>query len=129
MIIAKKNEQAIPKSKKNKLYLINKPAGIISTCLDDLKRKTVIDLLPSDLQKGMYPIGRLDKESRGALLISNIGILSLHLTHPKYNHKKRTKYGFMEFLQRTKIANIGLNGLKEGMWKEIKEPEWHPLIR
>ena len=45
-------------------------------------------MLPLSIRKGMHPIGRLDKESRGALLISNIGILALHLTHPKYNHKK-----------------------------------------
>ncbi len=70
------------------VILINKPSGVICSCKDTHGRKTVLDLLPKSLQKGIYPIGRLDKDSRGALLLTNNGLLSLKLTHPKYNHEK-----------------------------------------
>ncbi|WP_269622778.1 pseudouridine synthase [Prochlorococcus marinus] len=78
----------IPKNIKSKVILINKPQGIICTCNDTHNRKTVIDLLPKELRPGMYPVGRLDLNSRGALLISNNGLLTYQLTHPKYNHSK-----------------------------------------
>ena len=62
-----------------RVILINKPSGVICSCKDTHGRKTVLDLLPKSLQKGIYPIGRLDKDSRGALLLTNNGLLSLKL--------------------------------------------------
>ncbi len=72
----------------SRVILLNKPSGVISTCSDTDGRKTVIDLLPSNLRKGLHPVGRLDQESRGAILLSNNGELTLKLTHPKYAHSK-----------------------------------------
>lgn len=70
--------------------LLNKPAGLLSTCHDPRGRATVIDLLPRDLARGrgLHPVGRLDADSRGALLLSNDGQLTLRLTHPRYGHRK-----------------------------------------
>ncbi len=82
------DNQIISKDISYKVILLNKPLGIICSCKDNHGRKTVLDLLPRVLRKGLYPIGRLDKDSRGALLISNNGLLSLKLTHPKYKHEK-----------------------------------------
>ncbi len=83
------DNNSLPKERTNyKVILLNKPPGIITSCKDEHGRKTVIDLLPKEIQKGMHPIGRLDKDSRGALLISNHGNLTLKLTHPRYHHKK-----------------------------------------
>ena len=70
------------------VILLNKPAGIISSCYDQFGRKTVLDLIPANLRRGMYPVGRLDYNSRGAILITNNGELTLRLTHPRYKHKK-----------------------------------------
>ncbi len=78
----------IPKYSSNKVILLNKPPGIVSTCNDEFGRKTVIDLLPTFLKKGMYPIGRLDMYSRGAIILTNNGYLTLQLTHPRYHHTK-----------------------------------------
>ena len=72
----------------SRVILLNKPSGVISTCSDPHGRKTVIDLLPFNLRKGLHPVGRLDQESRGAILLSNNGELTLSLTHPKYAHSK-----------------------------------------
>jgi pseudouridine synthase len=68
--------------------LLNKPPGVLSTCRDTHGRATVLDLLPPPLRRGLHPVGRLDADSRGALLLSNDGELTLRLTHPRYGHRK-----------------------------------------
>jgi pseudouridine synthase len=70
--------------------LLNKPVGVLCTCHDPQGRRTVLDLLPEELRcgKGLHPVGRLDANSRGALLLSNDGNLTLRLTHPRYGHRK-----------------------------------------
>ncbi len=73
------------------LILINKPIKVITSCHDPQGRKTVLELLPKELRQGIYPIGRLDFESRGALLLTNYGDLALKLSHPRYSHKKTYK--------------------------------------
>jgi len=70
------------------VLLINKPAGVISTCRDPRGRSTVLDLLPQQLRQGLHPVGRLDADSRGALLLTDQGDLTLRLTHPRYDHAK-----------------------------------------
>ncbi len=70
--------------------LLNKPKGVVSTCDDPQGRKTVIDLLPKNLQIGMgiHPVGRLDADSTGALLLTNDGELTNKLTHPRHSIPK-----------------------------------------
>ena len=70
--------------------LLNKPPGVISTCSDPQNRSTVIDLLPANLRQGtgIHPVGRLDFESSGALILTNDGELTLGLTHPRYHLPK-----------------------------------------
>lgn len=70
--------------------LLNKPAGVVSTCRDPQQRRTVLDLLPAQLRRGqgVHPVGRLDTNSTGALLLTNDGELTLHLTHPRYHLPK-----------------------------------------
>ncbi len=70
--------------------LLNKPAGVVSTCRDPRNRSTVLDLLPVELKQGqgIHPVGRLDAESTGALLLTNDGALTLSLTHPRYHLPK-----------------------------------------
>lgn len=73
------------------LLLVNKPAGVVSSCHDPEGRPIVLDLLPPELARGqgLHPVGRLDAASRGALLLSNDGDLTLRLTHPRFQHSKR----------------------------------------
>jgi len=70
--------------------LLHKPVGVLSTCHDPQGRPTVLDLLPPDLRRGqgLHPVGRLDADSRGALLLSNDGDLTLRLTHPRFGHPR-----------------------------------------
>jgi pseudouridine synthase len=70
--------------------LLNKPAGVVSTCYDPQGRTTVLDLLPENLRKGtgIHPVGRLDTDSTGALLLTNDGDLTFALTHPSHSVPK-----------------------------------------
>jgi len=65
-------------------YMLNKPAGVVSATEDD-GDKTVIDLFPENMRKGLFPVGRLDKDSVGLLIITDDGALSHRLMSPK-NH-------------------------------------------
>lgn len=70
--------------------LLNKPKGVVATCNDPQGRKTVIDLLPKNLQigQGIHPVGRLDVDSTGALILTNDGELTNKLTHPRHSIPK-----------------------------------------
>lgn len=71
-----------------KVYLLlNKPSGYIVTMDDPQKRKTVVELLPR-LPVRVFPVGRLDGETEGALLFTNDGELANRLMHPRYQVKK-----------------------------------------
>jgi len=70
-------------------YLLNKPPGYLSTVQDTHNRPTVLDLI-ADLQDfRLYPVGRLDADTSGMLLLTNDGELAYRLTHPKYQVEKR----------------------------------------
>jgi pseudouridine synthase len=70
--------------------LVNKPLGVICTCNDPQGRNTVLDLLPPLLRnnEGVHPVGRLDIDSTGALLLTNDGELTNYLTHPRHSMSK-----------------------------------------
>ena len=81
--------------KEMRYYLMNKPTGVVTSNIErhapgtsTLKDRTTRDLLPKSLQGNVFPIGRLDKESAGLLLLSNDGVLAYRLTHPKFDHEK-----------------------------------------
>ena len=71
-----------------RVFLLNKPVGVICSCRDPQGRSTVLDCLPHQERSGLHPVGRLDADSRGALLLTDQGELTLRLTHPRYNHAK-----------------------------------------
>lgn len=67
--------------KQEKFYIMNKPKGIICTVSDDRGRKTVIDLMPEGTGR-IFPVGRLDYETEGLLILTNDGETAYRLTHP-----------------------------------------------
>lgn len=73
-----------------KVYiLINKPAGYVSTAYDPQQRPTVLSLVPPEIrQLRVYPVGRLDIDTSGLLLLTNDGDFALQLTHPRYSTQK-----------------------------------------
>ena len=78
----------IPKAEAKRTIILNKPEGVLSSCSDPFGGKTVLDLLQGEVPERVVPVGRLDKDSAGLILLSNDGDLTLHLTHPRYEHVK-----------------------------------------
>jgi len=81
-IVTYKGEQLTPDNK-FEYYAVNKPLGVISTAKDEFGRKNVVDMVRSDHR--LFPIGRLDQNSTGLILLTNDGDLALKLTHPRYH--------------------------------------------
>lgn len=73
---------------KNVYVLLNKPKGYISTTKDEKARKTVMDLVENASPYRLYPVGRLDRQTTGLLLLTNDGDLTKKLTHPSHGIKK-----------------------------------------
>lgn len=67
-------------------YLLNKPAGVITTAIDTHGRPTVVDLVPAEPR--VFPVGRLDEDTEGLLLLTNDGDLAHRLTHPSFGVDK-----------------------------------------
>jgi len=69
--------------------MLNKPKGVISSTSDKRGSKTVIDILPEKYRQiRLYPVGRLDKDSTGLIILTNDGDLTLWLTHPRFEQEK-----------------------------------------
>lgn len=68
-------------------YMLNKPAGVV-TAVTDAREKTVLDLLPTPRRKDLFPVGRLDKDTEGLLLITNDGPLCQSLLSPRHHVEK-----------------------------------------
>lgn len=73
---------------KKDYYMLHKPKGYITACSDDKGRKVVLDLLPDNL-KHLKPVGRLDYDSEGLLIMTNDGELAFNLTHPSHGVPKK----------------------------------------
>ena len=67
---------------------LNKPKDYVTTVDDPLERKTVMSLVEKACKERIYPVGRLDRQTTGVLLLTNDGDLAKKLTHPKFNNKK-----------------------------------------
>ena len=95
--------------KKNEYYILNKPKGYLCTVRDDKGRKTVMDLMPPNIGR-IYPVGRLDYDSEGLLILTTDGELAQHLTHPS-NEVPKT---YLVKIEGT-ITEAGLNPIRSGV--------------
>lgn len=96
--------------KKHEYYIMNKPKGYVCTVKDDKGRKTVMDLMPTKSER-LFPVGRLDYDTEGLLIITNDGELTFKLTHPK-NEVPKT------YLVKTEkpVSEDDLNKLRAGVY-------------
>ena len=76
-----------PRNKKMVYIMLHKPRGYVTTVSDDRERKTVMELV-SDIDERIYPVGRLDKDSEGLLILTNDGSFTNAMTHPSHNYAK-----------------------------------------
>mgnify|MGYP001248580673 CR=1 FL=1 len=90
-----------------KYYLLNKPTGYLSTVSDDKNRKTILDLFkPEHKNDRIYPVGRLDYDTAGLLLVTNDGELTRKLTHPSSNIPKQYLARVEGIVIKDKIRNL-----------------------
>ncbi|MCX5799902.1 MAG: pseudouridine synthase [Candidatus Eisenbacteria bacterium] len=89
--------------------MLNKPAGVIVTAKDTRRRKAVTELVPDSLGR-LFPVGRLDLDTEGLLLLTNDGDLAFRLTHPSFGVEK-----VYEVLVRERPAERALTVLGEGV--------------
>ena len=75
-------------AEKPRTIMMHKPAGVLSTVSDPFGGKTVLDLIRGQVRERLVPVGRLDKDSEGLMLLSNDGDLTYRLTHPRFEHEK-----------------------------------------
>ena len=95
------------------VYAVNKPAGVVSTARDPQRRPTVVSLVPSSLR--LYPVGRLDADTTGLILLTNDGALAHRLTHPRFEVEKV----YIAKVARRPVRAWALDALRRGV--EIKD--------
>ncbi|MFN5237120.1 MAG: pseudouridine synthase [Bacteroidota bacterium] len=109
--------------------LLNKPKNVITTTEDEHGRATVMDIVDPSFPERMYPVGRLDRDTTGLILLTNDGDLSQRLTHPSYAVHKQYRVGLRSPLTQADFEKIerGLeleDGLMEVNW--IRFSQDHP---
>jgi 23S rRNA pseudouridine2605 synthase len=100
------------------VHALNKPAGVVSTARDTHGRPTVVELVRS--RRRLYPVGRLDADSTGLILLTNDGELAERLTHPRYGVEKV----YRARVQPASVAPAALRALREGV--ELEEGRTAP---
>ncbi len=93
----------------HEVYALNKPAGVVSTARDTHGRPTVVDLVETDLR--LYPVGRLDADTTGLILLTNDGELADRLTHPRYEVEKV----YRARVEPPGVPESSLRALREGI--------------
>jgi 23S rRNA pseudouridine2605 synthase len=91
------------------VYVVNKPAGVVSTAADPQRRPTVVSLVPSRLR--LYPVGRLDIDTTGLILLTNDGELAHRLTHPSFEVPKT----YRAKVANPPVAGTALSALRDGV--------------
>jgi 23S rRNA pseudouridine2605 synthase len=91
------------------VYALNKPPGVVSTAKDTHGRRTVVEFVPSE--RRLYPVGRLDADTTGLILLTNDGDLANQLTHPSFEVEKT----YRATVEPTPVSEADLRSLREGL--------------
>jgi 23S rRNA pseudouridine2605 synthase len=91
------------------VYAVNKPEGVVSTVRDPQRRRTVVSLVPEELR--LYPVGRLDADTTGLILLTNDGDLAHRLTHPSFEVPKT----YRATVSGGAVGDAALRALREGV--------------
>ena len=103
-------QQIFPRKKENSYIMLYKPRGYVTTVKDELGRKCVTDLVKKERAR-LYPVGRLDRDSEGLLIMTNDGELANKLMHPK-NHIPKTYRAIIK----GKVSGDMLGALSAGVY-------------
>lgn len=113
------------------IFAFYKPKGVTSTTADEHADKTISDFFPKSLGR-LYPVGRLDKDSEGLMIVTNNGALANQLTHPRYEHEKEYEViiqgddpsNVKKFSQRFKLDGYLALPMQLSKFKKIKSKTW-----
>jgi 23S rRNA pseudouridine2605 synthase len=103
------DERPVGPEDRRAVYAVNKPAGVVSTARDPQRRPTVVSLVPSSLR--LYPVGRLDIDTTGLILLTNDGELAHRLTHPSFEVPRT----YRAVLTRPPVRDTALRALRHGV--------------
>ncbi|MEI6165972.1 MAG: pseudouridine synthase [bacterium] len=110
-VVAMDGQQVFPQQKL--YFMLNKPGEVLCTCQDTHGRRTFLDFFPGITER-LYPVGRLDQDSEGLLIVTNDGELALRLTHPRHEVAKiyhvRLNYPLPEQARRRMLSGIESEG-------------------
>ncbi len=110
-VVAMDGRQVFPQQKL--YFMLNKPGEVLCTCQDTHGRRTFLDFFPGITER-LYPVGRLDQDSEGLLIVTNDGELALRLTHPRHEVAKvyqvRLNYPLPEQARRRMLSGIESEG-------------------
>ena len=111
-------DKAVKEQKEFLYFKVNKPRWVVTTCAQ-IWEKTILDII--DIDKRVFPIGRLDKETTGLILLTSDGRLANYLMHPRYNHQK-------EYIVETfgPISDASLQKMRNGLfilWSYTKKAQ------
>jgi 23S rRNA pseudouridine2605 synthase len=100
---------SVPPQQPSVVYAVHKPAGVVSTASDPHGRPTVVDLVETEAR--LYPVGRLDIDTTGLILLTNDGRLAHRLTHPRFEVPKT----YRAKVERAPIGDPALRALRSGV--------------
>ncbi|MBN2711408.1 MAG: pseudouridine synthase [Planctomycetes bacterium] len=95
-------------------YILNKPKGCTASVSDEMGRRTVMDLLGKDVKERVYPVGRLDRDSEGLILLTNDGEFAHYMTHPSFGVKKVYRATVEGEVDQNALADAVKNGIRMG---------------
>jgi 23S rRNA pseudouridine2605 synthase len=101
--------EAVTPASDRLVYLVNKPVGVVSTASDPQGRPTIVSLVPSPHR--LYPVGRLDIDTTGLILLTNDGALAHRLTHPSFEVPRT----YRARVERPPVADATLRALRRGI--------------
>jgi len=106
-------------AQRHRYLMLNKPAGVVSTARDERGRRTVVDLIGA--KERLYPVGRLDTDSEGLLLLTNDGAWTEHVLHPRYGHEREYEVTVLGEIGMDTIARLrrGIR-LEEGVARAVR---------
>jgi 23S rRNA pseudouridine2605 synthase len=102
----------------HEVHVLHKPAGVVSTAVDTHGRRTVVEYVPST--RRLYPVGRLDADTTGLILLTNDGALADRLTHPRYGVQKT----YRAVVRPPEVAGDALDRLRGGV--ELEDGMTYP---
>jgi 23S rRNA pseudouridine2605 synthase len=104
--------RAVHQQSQQVVYAVNKPGGVVSTARDPQRRPTVVSLVPHPPEGArLYPVGRLDIDATGLILLTNDGDLAHRLTHPRFQVPKT----YHALISRPPVSRRAIRALREGV--------------